>query len=326
MKIFYGFLFLAAGQTLGVNGWAIRWVSPPIDGEGAGIQQRERLVPRHHHQKEVESVPTGSLDLRTIVGTGQLGIGNATATALDTLTVNPLTISLPTGLVTDTRRTVTVTKTEIAFATTTATADLTTTSALVAVVSGPGFGGIPGQIATASAPTAGQVVTIAGGQDSFGGVAGVIVLDPSATTSTTSDTSSTSSVVTLPVDTPLALGGTGGFGGVVGATTVDASTDISTTTTGPDIAATSVSVSPALVTPEGGVGAFGGVVGIQVNPVNLVSTASSFAGFGGIAGLVAKSDDTPAAATPVTYGKRNTFERAVNIEGGVPGTFPSRTN
>jgi hypothetical protein len=337
MKIFYGFCFLAAGQTLGVNGWAIRWLSPPIDGEGVGIQQRERLVPRHH-QKDVQSSPTGSLDLRTVVGTGVLAIGNATATVLDTLTINPLTISLPTGLVTDTvpatgtgatdaipRRTVTVTKTEIAFATTTATADSTTTSALVAVVTTPGgFGGIPGQIAAASAPTAGQVVTIAGGEDSFGGVVGVIVLEPSATTSTTSDTSSASSIVTLPVDTPLAVGGTGGFGGVVGAATVGTSTDFSTTTS-PDTAATTLSAPPALVTPEGGVGAFGGVVGIQVNPVNLVSTASSFAGFGGVAGLVAKSDDNAPAATPVTYGKRNTFERAVNIEDGVPGILPSRT-
>lgn len=328
MKIFFGVLFLAAAQTLGVQGWAVRLLTPPVYGEGAGIHHREGLVARHyHHQKDEKAAnSTESLNLSTVVGTGVLNVGNSTATALDTLTINPNTISIPTGLVTDTvdptlstdslpRRTVTVTATAIAFATTTATANQTETSAFVAVAtSATGFGGIPGQIAAASAPTAGEVITLAGGQGSFGGVIGAIVIDPSlATSTTTSDTASTSSVATLSVETPVALGGNGEFGGVIGVTSVDASTSITSAseTVPTPTSYLMISITPV---PLGGVGAFGGVVGVQANSVNLISS--------GTAGVVAEPSETPALETVAGY-KRNTFERAVNIEDGVPSTFLS---
>jgi hypothetical protein len=327
MKIFFGVLFLAAAQTLGVQGWAVRLLSPPVYGEGAGIHHREGLVARHyHHQKDEKAANTSeSLNLSTVVGTGVLNVGNSTATALDTLTINPNTISIPTGLVTDTvnptlstdslpRRTVTVTATAIAFVTTAATANQTETSAFVAVAtSATGFGGIPGQIAAASAPTAGEVITLAGGQGSFGGVIGAIVVDPSlATSTTTSDTASTSSVATLSAETPVALGGNGEFGGVIGVTSEDASTSITSTI---DTVPTTTSYLMISITPVPlrGVGAFGGVVGVQANSVNLISSGTA---------VVAEPSDTPAAETVAGY-KRNTFERAVNIEDGVPSTFLS---
>ena len=207
-------------------------------------------------------------------------------------------------------KTVTITSTDIAIVTPSSdpTSDTNTTSATVTpspaaniAVDNGGFGGIAGVIVSASAPTAGAVVTVNDDQG-FGGVVGVIQTSDVAASSSSSidSTSSVVGVVTVTATTSDPI-------------TVTVTVDITTIPLLTDTASSPAAVaSPPVNVIQND--AFGGVVGSQAQPTDLISTVPSFDGFGGVVGF---------ATAPAQ--KRDVFSVSVTLDSSGGGNWPSET-
>src|SRR5208282_1417050 len=105
MKFTLGVLFLAAGHVLNVHSLAIRSADDSLDGDST--QKSQRAVIRDHFQArspQQGNTDTGSLNIQTIIGTADAS----------TSTFDGTSITLPTGLVTDTVTTGTDTATAVA--------------------------------------------------------------------------------------------------------------------------------------------------------------------------------------------------------------------
>lgn len=294
MKVIFGVLFLAAGQVIDVHSLAIRSNNAArggaglLDGEGIarkarrasvweGVVGRHQLGRRQDDPSTSPSADSASLNLSTVIGT--LGSTQAVISGSTSTFDSSGSTTLPTGLVTDaltstagndiatttdssdsTGTTITVTQTDIVIVTATDIADSETTDPPVALVStSSAFGGSVAQAIATNAPSGGAVVTV--GDNSFGGVIGAIVNDPSATvvssttsTSTTSTTSSSTTSSEVVTATPTAVVTNDSFGGIVGAIAADPSITSTVATT------TSIS----------GFGGVPGVISVQKRDISTV--------------------------------------------------------